>query len=403
LSDSQLKRIAELKQNMNQDIRQQIKDALQKGQSGFSNSDDYRRLRIERGQEAQEAICAVLVPTQLKRYHALERRSRLVQFGWDFVFRLMDRNPETRLSSETKRKLDTLLKERAEQFQEQSAQCFMDFIKGFDEILDESQVDVIGRMVGDGKYVVRPTIEEMIWQLNLDSDEKFEIERDRFALLRRNKLLALDGSVYDAKGGGGLNTGLLARDVILSAYAKIELEGDSIWFLKELSNPNGPYHSTMMKHFKEIEEAERRWQVGEITEQVKDDRITEARIEFDRFLWNNVMGNLIPGLQRQVHQHLVQLEIQASGFPIALTQGHLSRDVQLTPTQKKMLKRYYQITHEEWKKKSKDWTIKLEEEIRDLLTPEQVAFLKEELAAFDHDTIVFGTPMLVLLPRHMHF
>jgi hypothetical protein len=143
--------------------------------------------------------------------------------------------------------------------------------------LDATQLEVITRMLGDGKYVVRPTIEEMIWQLTTDKQLEFNIETDRFALLRRNKLLAIDGSIYGIPGAGGLNTGLLARDVILSAYAKIELEGDALDFVQLLSDPQGPYYDRMMKQFEEIKQAEERFQMGELSEQAMNQRIAESR------------------------------------------------------------------------------------------------------------------------------
>jgi len=403
LTDRQREKISGLKRDMQQELRQKVREALKNDVPSYTQSPEYQSLRLQLLHETHEAILKVLVPAQLARFQALERRSRLTQFGWEFVFRLLDRNPETRIEPATRKKLDDLLKEKREFFKSQAKEKFAEFLTGMEEILDENQTEVITRMLGDGKYVVRPTIEEMIWQLNTDNQEEFDIEKDRFALLRRSKLLALDGSIYDAKGGGGLNTGLLARDVILSAYSKIELEGDSIGFIQQLSNPNGPYHAKMKKQFDDIREAERRFQIGEISESAMNQRIDEARIDFDKFLWDSVMGDLIPGLERQVNQHLVQLEIQTVGFPVALTQGHLARDVRLTRAQTQRLEKYYESTREKWKEATKRWTVELEQEIRDLLSKEQVEFLREELSAFDTDTIVFGTPTLVLLPRHFHF
>jgi hypothetical protein len=123
----------------------------------------------------------------------------------------------------------------------------------------------------------------------------------------------------------------------------------------------------------------------------------------DNYLWKEVMGDLIPGLQRQVEQHLIQLEIQAIGFPTALTKGHLAKYVKLTAAQRNFLDKYYERTRESILKDTRDWTLELENEIRALLTEEQVKYLQQELSAFDNESIIYGTPMLMLIPRLIHF
>ncbi len=403
LTDRQLERIADLKRDSQQNLRLAVKDARRDGNNTFAQSPEYQSLRLQKLKDTHEEILKVLVPAQLDRLKSLERRSRLTQLGWEFVFRLMDRNPETRIDPTTRRKLDELIKEKRALIESQTKERFAKFLTDLEEFLDDTQLEVITRMLGDGKFVVRPTIEEMIWQLTTDKQLEFNIETDRFALLRRNKLLAIDGSIYGTPGAGGLNTGLLARDVILSAYAKIELEGDALDFVQQLSDPQGPYYDRMMKQFDEIKQAEERFQMGELSEQAMNQRIAESRIGFDDFLWKSVMGDLIPGLERQVKQHLVQLEIQSVGFPLALTQGHLARDVRLTAAQKQKLEKYYRVTQQQWKEETKRWNVELEEAIRELLPDTHVDFLRQELSAFDTDTVVFGTPTLVLLPRHFHF
>jgi len=97
------------------------------------------------------------------------------------------------------------------------------------------------------------------------------------------------------------------------------------------------------------------------------------------------------------------LEIQAIGFPTALTKGHLAKYVKLTAAQRNFLDKYYEKTRESILKDTRDWTLELENEIRALLTPEQVKYLQQELSAFDNESIIYGTPMLMLIPRLIHF
>jgi hypothetical protein len=296
-----------------------------------------------------------------------------------------------------------LLEEKRAHFQKLTDERFAKFLSGLEEVLDEKQVATITEMVGTGKYVVRPTIEELASQLNADDQERFDLEKDRLALLRRSKSLGLDGLIYVKSGSGGTQTGNLARDVIASAYEKLDLMGDSRRLFIDYSNRNGPYGRALEKREDACLKAGEQFNRGEISEDEKNRRENEANLELDNYLWKEVMGDLIPGLKHQVEQHLIQLEIQAIGFPTALTKGHLAKHVQLTGAQRSQLDKYYEKTRAAILKDTHAWTLELENEIRPLLTKEQVQYLQAELSAFDNDAIIHGTPMLMLLPRLIHF
>jgi len=152
-----------------------------------------------------------------------------------------------------------------------------------------------------------------------------------------------------------------------------------------------------------MSETDEQFNRGQISLDEKNRRESAATIELDNYLWKEVMGDLIPGLQRQVEQHLIQLEIQAIGFSTALTKGHLAKYVKLTAAQRNFLDKYYEKTRESILKDTRDWTLELENEIRALLTEEQVKYLQQELSAFDNESIIYGTPMLMLIPRLIHF
>jgi len=402
LSDGQYYKISGLKKKMVNELREARIKAM-KDVDHLYQATDFRQLELQKYQDTFAATMEVLTPEQKSRYQVLERRSRLVQLGWDFVFKLMERDPAMKIPANTRLRLDALLLDKREHFQKLTDERFAQFLTGLDEVLDEQQVATIAEMVGSGKYVVRPTIEELASQLNADDQERFDLEKDRLALLRRSKSLGLDGLIYLKSGSGGTQTGNLARDVIRSAYAKLDLMGDERQLLIDYSDRDGPYRRGLEKRLDVLLEAAERYNRGEISEDEKNRREKEAYIEFDNYLWKEVMGDLIPVLRRQVEQHLVQLEIQAIGFPTALTKGHLAKHVKLTGAQRSQLDKYYEKTREAILKDTHAWTLELENEIRALLTKEQVKYLQTELSAFDNDTIIYGTPMLMLLPRVIHF
>jgi hypothetical protein len=402
LTDGQLHKISTLKKDLVNELRKEMKEAMQ-GVEHLYQAPGFRNIDIQKHEETYAATLEVLTEGQKKRLQVLDRRSRLVQLGWDFVFQLLDRDPETRIPADARKMLEAVLQEKREHYQKLTDERFATFLTGLEDILNKEQVAKIKLLVGSGEFVVRPTIEELAWQLNTESEERFDIERDRLALLRRQKMLALDGSIYDISGSGGNLTGDLARDVIISAYSKIDLLGDPRAIQRIYADRNGPYSLRRKQRDEATMQAAGLYHRGEISEEVRKQRVREARIDFDNYLWKEVMGDLIPGLKRDVDRHLVQLEIQTIGFPLALTQGHLARHVQLTSAQKSKLDKYYMSVRESLLRDTKQWTIELENEIRPLLTDEQVKFLREELAAFDNNAIIHGTPMLMLLPRYLHF
>lgn len=402
LSDGQLAKISELKRKLVNELRDARIKAMQDVDHLYE-AHDFRELELKKYQEAFAATLEVLTPEQKARYQALERRSRLTQLGWEFVFKLMDKDPALKLPANVRLKMEALLLDKREHFQELTDERFAKFISGLEEALDSDQVATIAEMVGSGKYVVRPTIEEFASQLNADAEERFDLEQDRLALLRRNKSVGLDGLIYLKPGGGGTNTGNLARDVIASAYEKLDLMGDSRRLFIDYADRNGPYRRGLEKRQDAQLEAGEQYNRGQISLEEKNRRENAANIELDNYLWKEVMGDLIPGLQRQVEQHLIQLEIQAIGFPTALTKGHLAKYVKLTGAQRSFLDKYYEKTRESILKDTRDWTLELENEIRALLTKEQVKYLQQELSAFDNESIIYGTPMLMLIPRVVHF
>ncbi len=402
LSDGQLAKISGLKRKLVNELRDARIKAMQDVDYLYE-AHDFRELELKNYQEAFAATLEVLTPEQKARYQGLERRSRLTQLGWEFVFKLMDKDPALKLPANVRPKMEALLLDKREHFQKLTDERFAKFISGLEEALDSDQVATIAEMVGSGKYVVRPTIEEFASQLNADSEERFDLEQDRLALLRRNKSVGLDGLIYLKPGGGGTNTGNLARDVIASAYEKLDLMGDSHRLFIDYSDRNGPYRRGLEKQQDAMSETDEQFNRGQISLDEKNRRESAATIELDNYLWKEVMGDLIPGLQRQVEQHLIQLEIQAIGFPTALTKGHLAKYVKLTAAQRNFLDKYYEKTRESILKDTRDWTLELENEIRALLTEEQVKYLQQELSAFDNESIIYGTPMLMLIPRLIHF
>lgn len=402
LSDGQLGKISGLKKKLVNELRDARIKAMQDVEY-LHEASDFRELELKKYQEAFAATMEVLTPEQKTRYQSLDRRSRLVQLGWDFVFKLMDKDPTMKISASNRLKLEAILEEKREHFQKLTDERFAKFLSGLEEVLDEKQVATITEMVGTGKYVVRPTIEELASQLNADDQERFDLEKDRLALLRRSKSLGLDGLIYLKSGSGGTQTGNLARDVIASAYEKLDLMGDSHRLFIDYSDRNGPYGRALEKRGDACLIAGEQFNRGEISEDEKNRLENDANLELDNYLWKEVMGDLIPGLKRQVEQHLIQLEIQAIGFPTALTKGHLAKHVQLTGAQRRQLDKYYEKTREAILKDTHAWTLELENEIRALLTPEQVKHLQQELSAFDNESIIYGTPMLMLIPRLIHF
>ncbi len=402
LTDGQIYKIEQLKKALSNDLRREMKIAM-KNVEHLYQAHDFQKVELQKTEEAFSATLDVLTAEQKDRYTVLERRSRLVLLGWEFVFTLLERDPSLRIPTEVRKKLETILLEKREHFQKLTDERFAKFLSGLDEVLTEDQVATVAKMVGSGKYVIRPIIEELASQLNTESQDRFDLEKDRLALLRRQKMLGLDGAIYDKFGSGGSQTGNLARDVIVSAFDKIDLLGDPGNLYSDWVDTSGPYSKRLQQRQDETLSAEGAYHRGEIAQDVMYQRINAVHIEFDNYMWKEVMGDLIPGLKHQVEQHLIQLEIQAIGFPTALTKGHLAKHVLLTGAQRRHLDEYYEKTREAILKDTHAWTLELENEIRPLLTKEQVQYLQTELSAFDNDTVIYGTPMLMLLPRLIHF
>jgi hypothetical protein len=402
LTEGQLHKISAIKKKLANDLRNEMKQALKEVEHLYQ-AVGFQEMDRRKHEEAYAATIEVLSEEQRSRFQVLQRRSRLVQLGWEFVFQLLDRDPKYRTSADVQKKLEKVFQESRARFQERSTEQIAKFLAGLEEILDAEQVATVAKMVGDGKNVVRPIIEEFACQLKSRSNENLSLESDPLKLLRRQKKIAVDGTIEDIHGGGGSQTGNLARDVIMSAYGKIDLLGDAGDLFSELTEPNGRFHLKMEQRNKEISQSEGLYHRGEISEEVMNQRVVEAQVEFDVYLWKEVMGDLIPGLRHQVEQHLIQLEIQAIGFPKALTYGHLARHVKLTTAQRNQLDKYYDITRESIFRDTKAWTIELENEVQALLSEDQVNLLRTELSAFDNDAIIHGTPMLLLIPRNVHF
>lgn len=402
LTEGQLYKILAIKKKLVNELRYEMKQALKEVEHLYQ-AGGFREIDRRKHEEAYAATIEVLSEEQRSRFQALQRRRRLVQLGWEFAFQLMERDPKYRTSADVREKIEQVFRESRARFQERATEQIAKFLAGLDEILDDEQVATVAKMVGDGKYVVRPIIEEFACQLKSRSNENLSLESDPLTLLRRQKKIAVDGAIEDIHGGGGSQTGNLARDVIMSAYGKIDLLGDAGDLFADYTEPNGRFHLKMEQRNKEISQSEGLYHRGEISEEVLNQRVVEAQVEFDVYLWNEVMGDLIPGLRHQVEKHLIQLEIQAIGFPTALTYGHLARHVKLTTAQRNQLDKYYDSTRESIFRDTKAWTIELENEVRALLSEDQVKLLRTELSAFDNDAIIYGTPMLLLIPRYVHF